>query len=182
MPLQQLDIPANDVASATTLTTRTGFRFAVRPIVPGDAPALAGFFEHVTKDDLRFRFLSSLKKVSYGVIEELTHVDHGLTEHLLAFDGDGKTIIATAMFAADADKEHAEVALAIRPEYKGLGVSWTLLEHIAGLAKARGIRRIASIESCDHHEAIELEREMGFTASSYPGDASLVLLEARLAA
>ena len=173
---------ASTVSPTATLTTRTGFRFAVRPVAPGDAAALADFFQHVTKADLRFRFLTSLRKVSYDVIDSMTHVDHGLTEHLVAFDGNGKTIIATAMYAAEASKDHAEVALAIRPEYKGFGVSWSLLDHIAQLAKARGIRKIASIESRDHHEAIELEREMGFTASSYPGDARLVLLEARLAA
>lgn len=38
---------------------------------------------------------------------------------------------------------------------------------------------LESIEARVHHEAIEMEREMGSTASAYPGDARLVLLQVK---
>jgi hypothetical protein len=47
-------------------------------------------------------------------------------------------------------------------------------------AAARGIGTLESIEFRDNGEAIGLEREMGFTAAPYPGDATLVLLGKRL--
>ena len=46
--------------------------------------------------------------------------------------------------------------------------------------KARGIGAIESIEARDNREAIALEREMGFTARSCPGDSTLILLSKRL--
>lgn len=163
-----------------TLTTRSGFGFQVRPARPTDDAALAEFFTHVEKDDLRFRFLSALKAVGPQLLATMTNVDHDRTENILAFDGDGKTILASAMLAADAEGKRAEVAMAIRADYKRKGISWSLLEHVAHLAKAKGYLTLESIEARDHHEAIEMEREMGFTASACPGDATLVVLRAQL--
>lgn len=173
------DISRIDQA-VSTLTTRTGFGFDVRPAQPNDEAALAEFFTHVEKDDLRFRFLSALNTVGHHLLASMTNVDHDRTENILAFDDDGKTIIASAMLATDADGKRAEVAMAIRGDYKRKGISWTMLDHIALLAKAKGIRTLESIEARDHHEAIEMEREMGFTASTCPGDPTLVVLQAKL--
>jgi GNAT superfamily N-acetyltransferase len=112
------------------------------------------------------------------MLERLTKVDHERSEDFLAFDGD--TLIASAMLAADPAMERAEVAIAIRPDYKHRGVGWALLAHLARHAREKGIGLIESIECRDNVEAISVEKEMGFTATPYPGDATLVLLQKRL--
>jgi len=56
------------------------------------------------------------------------------------------------------------------------GIGWELLAHIARYADTKGLRSLESIESRDNHEAIELERDMGFVISDYPGDSTLVLV------
>ena len=164
----------------TLLTTRNGIDFQVRPAQPSDEPALAEFFSHVERDDLRFRFLSGIKKVGSDLLAMMTDVDHLRTENILAFDTDGKTIIASAMLVADEDGKRAEVAMAIREDFKQKGISWTLLEHITHIAKAKGITTLESIEARDHHEAINMEREMGFKGFPMPGDATLIVLRADL--
>ena len=166
--------------SGTTLTTRSNFAFQVRAAQSNDQAALAEFFTHVDKDDLRFRFLSPINTVGPHLIATLANVDHQRTENVLAIDADGTTVIASAMLAADPDGKRAEVAMAIRADYKRKGISWTLLEHVARLAEAKGIETLESIEARDHHEAIEMEREMGFTASPAPDDATLILLQVKL--
>ena len=164
----------------TLLTTRNGINFHVRSAKPSDEPGLAEFFAHVEKDDLRFRFLSGVATVGHHLLAMMTEVDHDRTENILAFDTDGKTIIASAMLAADADGKRAEVAMAIREDFKLKGISWTMLEHITHIAKAKGITTLESIEARDHHEAIEMEREMGFKGFAMPGDATLIVLRADL--
>ena len=164
----------------TILTTRTGFGFSVRPVQPSDEPALAEFFTRVGKDDLRFRFLSGLNTVGHHLLAMMTDVDHDRTENILAIDADGTTIIASAMLAADEDGKRAEVAMAIREDFKLKGISWMLLEHVTRLAKAKGIQTLESIEARNHHEAIEMEREMGFKAFALPGDATLMVFRADL--
>lgn len=170
------------VSKNIPLTTRSGFEFHVRPVAPSDEEGLAEFFNHVTKDDLRFRFLSPIPEVGKEMLSYLINVDHDHKEDFLALDIDDKTIIASAMIGANEDKSVAEVAIVVHADYKHRGMSWTFLEYVTSEARRSGIKKLQSIESRENHAAIELEREMGFTAKSYPGDATLMLLEFDLTA
>ena len=174
-PKPRLDSPT---ALPIELTTWTGFTFRVRPVTSADESALDELFRGVSLDDRRFRFLSGVQQVSHDFLQRLTEVDHDRTEDFLAFDRD--TLIATAMLAADAEMERAEVAISIRSDYKHRGIGWALLDHVARHARARGIELLESIECRDNVEAISLEKEMGFTATPYPGDATLILLQKKL--
>ena len=163
------------------LQTRSGVRFNVRSAAREDEGRLTDFFTHVTPEDLRFRFLTPVRKPGHQLVASLVDVDHTQTENLLAFDAETELLIATAMIAADPSLDRAEVAIAVRADYKHKGVGWTLLAHVADYARERGIRIIESIQSYDDREAIGLEREMGFEARAYEGDASLVRLSKQLA-
>lgn len=169
-----------DANWSAILKTRSGFECPVRPVTTADDPALTAFFAHVTPDDLRFRFLSSIREVGAARIAEMTHIDHKQTQDFVVTEPGGDAIIANAMLAADAQMETAEVAISIREDMKGRGIGWSLLEHVARYARAQGIRKLLSIESRDNHAAIELEREMGFTARPFDGDPALVILESQL--
>lgn len=166
--------------SSVKLQTRTGFNFWVDPVKADDANAVREFFAHVTGEDLRFRFLTAMRKVSDEQIEALTAVDHVLSENFIARDFQRSAIIASAHLVTDKTGLRAEVALAVHMDFKHKGISWTLLKFIADHAKNRGIKILTSIESRDHHQAIDLEREMGFVARPVAGDATLVELTADL--
>lgn len=168
------------MTALTDLLTRTGFAAQVRPANDTDDAALTEFFEHVSKDDLRFRFLSAIQHVSPKQIEQMTHIDHRQTEDFLVFEKGSTRVIGNAMLAADKKMETAEVAFTVHEVYKGKGLETALLEYVTQQAKARGIRKLQSIENRENHCTIELERKMGFTAKGIDGDPMLVLLEAAL--
>lgn len=161
------------------LATRSGFAFDVRPVAPSDEDRLATFFAHVTAKDLRFRFLDT-REIGADEIRRMILIDHDLTEGFLALAPEDGAVIASAMLAIDPARERGEVAIAIRPEYKQRGVSWSLLEHVTRYAEARGLRVIESIESRANQAAITLEQEMGFTSSPVEGEPTLVLVQRRL--
>jgi N-acetylglutamate synthase-like GNAT family acetyltransferase len=165
---------------ARNLTTRGGLDVHIRPAQAEDEAALGAFFAGVAPEDMRFRFLSALRTVSHELLASMTDVDHRQTENFLAFEKGKPGIIASAMLACTDDMAKGEVAIAILPEYKHKGLSWQLLAHVAKFAEDKGVKTIESIESREHHAAIEMEQEMGFTATSYPGDATLVLLQRQL--
>ena len=171
--------PVVEASGETSLSTWKDFSFRVRPTTSQDEALLAEFFTHVSAEDRRFRFLTGVDNVGHALLERLVSVDHDRTENFLAFDGD--LLIGTAMLAADPGRERAEVAISLRADYKDRGIGWALLDHVARFAEQRGIRRIESIESRENRQAIALERDMGFTAEEYPGDASLVLISKDLA-
>ena len=156
------------------LTARSGFRFQVKPAEPADAHDLAELVSNISDDDRRFRFLTAITTLPRETLVRMTEVDHQRTEDFLAFDG--SKMIASAMIAADPELTRAEVAICIHGDYKKRGVGWALLDHAVGWAKSKGIKTVESIESWGNHDAIALQREMGFTAQPCPGDATLVLI------
>ncbi|TGQ72568.1 N-acetyltransferase [Mesorhizobium sp. M00.F.Ca.ET.186.01.1.1] len=165
----------------SAITTRTGFRFEVRPARPDDEPALAEFFTHVTPDDLRFRFLGGVKEVSHERLVTMTRSDDAHVHNFLAFSVDGM-LVAVAMLASDPADRNGEVAICIRADRKHLGIGWDLLAYIAKYAEKLGIEAIQSIESRENHAAIEVERDMGFTITTDPDDATLVVVRRELGA
>ncbi|OYX63317.1 MAG: GNAT family N-acetyltransferase [Sphingomonadales bacterium 32-64-17] len=170
-----------DEAGTVQLVTRTGFKFGVRAVAAADEPALADFFRQVTPDDLRFRFLSAVREVSHARLEEMINVDQERTESFIVTAPDeGDAIVAAAMLAADPAGERAEVAISMRADHKGLGIGWTLLDHLAKHAEAKGVRVLESVESRANRAAISLEREMGFIAEPVEGDSTLVVLRRQL--
>lgn len=164
------------ITAPEMLNTRSGLQLLVRPTTEFDETELRRFFDRVSDDDRRFRFLAARDHISHEQIEPLVHVDHFRSESYLAFETIGGKLIATAQLACDNPLDTAEVAISVRADFKGKGVGWALLDLLSREARKRGVRRVISIESRDNHEAIELEREKGFTAEPVEGDASLVLL------
>lgn len=163
------------------LQTRAGVRLNVRPVTIADEPLLAEYFTHVTKEDLRFRYLVGINQVSKERIAELAEIDHVQVENYLAFGHGGKPLIATAMLACDPTFERAEVAITVREDFKDLGIGWELLSYLAKVARAKGVKVLESIEQRDNHAAIELERHMGFTAEADPDDPTLIIVRKELA-
>ena len=163
------------------LQTRAGVLLTVRPVTIADEPLLAEFFTHVTKEDLRFRYLAGVDHVSQERIAELAEVDHVHVENFLAFAPGGEPLVATAMLACDAKFDHAEVAITIREDFKDQGIGWELLSYLAQVARAKGVRTLELIEQRDNHAAIELERHMGFKVEADPDDPALLIVRKQLA-
>ena len=162
------------------LTTRTGLKISVRAASLTDGSILDNLFHHVCEEDLRFRFLSGMKHVSPERIREMTNIDHRTVETFIAFLNGSDTAIAVGTLAASATGEQGEVAISVHAEYRNVGVGWELLSFIAEQAKSRGIKLIQSIESRANHDAIELERNMGFKAEPFPGESTLVIVSKTL--
>ena len=170
---------ASDMAE---LITRGGLRLHVRTAEPADEVLLAEFFRNVAPDDLRFRFLTGLNQVRREQLMAMLSVDHERTETLLAFDPGQDKLVAVAMLAGDEQLHTAEVAISVRADCKHKGVGWTLLDHVLRFAEQRGFSAVISIESRANREAIELEREMGFSVEEVPGDPTLVIVRRPLSA
>lgn len=168
------------MTETSQLSTRTGLSLSVRPAAEGDEGVLGSFFDAVSDEDRRFRFLAASEHVSHEQLDPLLHADHFRSESFLAFDDATGELVASALLACDTDLDTGEIAVSIRSDYKGKGVGWALLDFLAGEAQERGVRRVISIESRDNHAAIELEREKGFTPEPFEDDRTLVLLSKTL--
>ena len=162
------------------IETRTGLKLKVRSVSPDDEQTVIDFFRKVAPEDLRFRFLNSLKAVGPVLAHELVDVDHIETENLLGFNSEDGSLVASAMVVADDKASDAEVAVAVRSDLKGQGVGWAMLRHACDFARVRGFERVHSVELSDNQLGISLEREMGFDARPCPDDMTLTILSKAL--
>ncbi|QYF87019.1 GNAT family N-acetyltransferase [Brevundimonas sp. PAMC22021] len=155
------------------IITRAGVRLHVRRTRDEDEPALAAFFASVTPEDLRFRFLATLREVGHDRLVAMIRANDARNESLIAFVDDG-SVAATAILASDGAGKRAEAAVVLRGDLKGQGVGWSLLDHLVSRARARGYAVIEFIEGHANRSALEIEREMGFEEEVVDGDPSLV--------
>jgi len=105
---------------SATLTTRDGLDLHIRPASPEDEATVRTFFAELGPDDLRFRFLSPMPRVSDSLYDTLLRVDHVRTEDFLVFvDDNGRDrMVASAMLSCDPQTRKAEVAISVHPAYR----------------------------------------------------------------
>ncbi|WP_159982170.1 MULTISPECIES: GNAT family N-acetyltransferase [unclassified Novosphingobium] len=159
-----------------TLPTRSGLDIDVRPATEADMPDLVEFFDRVTDEDRRFRFLAAAEHVGDSHLRPLVHTDHFRTESWVGINRASGQIVVSAVLACDGPLDTGEIAVSICGNHRGKGIGWPMLDFLADQAAMRGCRRAISIESRDNHAAIDLEREKGFTPEPLEGDPSLVVL------
>lgn len=162
------------------LTTQSGFRVFVRPARSGDRAALERFFGRLTAEDLYFRFLSGLRKIDEDRLEAMLRDTDDHSIDFLALDIATGEILATAMLVADSGFGTAEFALATAPDAKGKGISWLLLDLACRYSAAAGVKRLQSLQSSSQADALQLEREMGFSIRTCADDSTLMLAEKAL--
>ena len=167
---------------SASLATLTGLRLNIRPASPEDEPIVRAFFGALGPDDLRFRFLSPMPRLCESLYDTLLRVDHVRTEDYLVFvdEGGADLMVASAMLSCDPGTKTAEVAISVHPAWRSQGIGWTLLDFIARDAEQRGMEVLQSIECPDNRGALDVERDLGFHVSFYPGDPTLNLVSRRL--
>ena len=162
------------------LTTKGGLKVRIRPAWPEDQRDLGVFFEALTPEDLRHRFLTSIKTVDEERLSLIAQVDFRRAASFVALDSATGAILAVALLAGAPKADRAEVAVSVRSDLKGRGLGWSLLEHTLAYAKAVGIRVVESFEAADNDEALKLEREMGFAVRPVADDFGLRVAERAL--
>jgi Acetyltransferases len=164
------------VTAPLVLTTRSGIELEVRQAREADEADLKAFFDRVTEQDRRFRFLAAADHVTHEQLEPLVHTDHFRSESWIGFNRASGQIVVSGLLACDGPLDTCEVAISVCGDHKGKGIGWAMLQFLSQQAQSRGCRRVISIESRNNHAAIEVEREHGFVPEPVEGDPSLVVL------
>ncbi|WP_404189749.1 bifunctional acetate--CoA ligase family protein/GNAT family N-acetyltransferase [Streptomyces tauricus] len=129
---------------------RDGGTARIRPIAADDADRLVSFYEQVSAESKYYRFFAPYPRLSAKDVHRFTH--HDFVDRVGLAATVGGEFIATVRYdriAADgrpasAPADEAEVAFLVQDAHQGRGVASALLEHIAAVARERGIRRFAA--------------------------------------
>lgn len=149
----------------------------IRPIRPSDAGALSAMHRSQSDESRYFRFFAPMPELSPRDLERFTRVDHADRVALVTLLGDA--IIAVARFDR-VEPTVAELALMVADAHQGRGLGAILLEHLASIARERGITCfVAEVLPANTRMLALLERS-GYRVRQRLDD-GVVLIEADLA-
>ncbi|OKJ03705.1 acyl-CoA synthetase [Streptomyces sp. CB01249] len=163
------------------MVLRDGGTARIRPITTDDAERLVSFYEQVSDESKYYRFFAPYPRLSAKDVHRFTHHDYvdrvGLAVTV------GGEFIATVRYdridatgrPASAPADEAEVAFLVQDAHQGRGVASTLLEHIAAVARERGIRRFAAEVLPANTKMIKVFRDAGYTQQRSFEDGSVHL-------
>lgn len=124
---------------------RDGGSVRVRAVRPDDRERLLEAFERLSEQSLYMRFFTAKKALSERELDFFTRLDFvnhvGLAVTLREDNreriiGIGRYIVVEGPW----DRPRAEVAFTVVDEHQGRGIGTLLLEHLANLARDRGVR------------------------------------------
>ncbi|MFE0451656.1 GNAT family N-acetyltransferase [Streptomyces sp. NPDC058914] len=148
---------------------RDGGTARVRPITVDDAERLVSFYEQVSDESKYYRFFAPYPRLSAKDVHRFTH--HDFVDRVGLAATVGGEFIATVRYdrigadgmPASAPADEAEVAFLVQDAHQGRGVASALLEHVAAVARERGIRRFAAEVLPANTKMIKVFTDAGYT-------------------
>ena len=146
-----------------------GSTIIIRAIHPEDRERFAQAFQEFIKspDSVRFRFHGFKRSLSENEAIQMTDVD--FVDHVglvatLGTDPEQPLIGVGRYIVCDDAPEHrrAEVAFAVLDEHQGKGVGSLLLQHLAKIGRAQGVREFQAEVLSDNNPMIAVLAGSGF--------------------
>ena len=138
------------------VTLRDGRGVLIRPIQPSDAPALAEAIESADADTIRRRFLGGHPQVTPELLDFLTTVDYASRFALVAVEPASQRGVAVARYEPAEQEGAADVAIAVTPGWRDVGLAAELLRMLAQAASERGIHTFTGTYLADNRPVTAL--------------------------
>src|SRR5690554_4646491 len=165
--------------SATTVETlRDGSRVSIRPIRPEDKPAQAAFFDSLSAHSRHLLFLAGVAQLSEKDLERLCAPDESREMAYVAVAGgpEGETHVGVCRYASSRTPcDEAEISVAVADAWQHKGLATLLLKRLIEHARARGVKRLYSVDSATNHRMRRLARHLGFSERPDPDDVRQVI-------
>ncbi len=153
----------------------------VRPIRPEDEPAIHEVLRHVTPEDLRLRFFAPIKEFTHQFIARLTQLDYARAMAFVAFDEASNELVGVVRIHSDSIYESGEYAILLRPDLKGKGLGWALMQLIIEYAKSEGLKVIFGEVLQENLIMLQMCRDLGFEVKADPVEPGICNVKLRLA-
>lgn len=176
-PADRLAIRPYPAELETTLHLSGGEGIPVRPVRPEDAPALRTMIDKTDSEDIRLRFLSSMRRLPEQFAARLTQIDYEREMALAALDPVDGSIIGVVRLAADADRQRAEYGVLVRSDRKGTGLGYALMQYLIEYARSQQIGCLFGDVLVENTRMLQICREQGFTVKASRDDPTLATVE-----
>lgn len=142
------------------VTLLDGRHALLRPIRPDDGLALRRAVAHSDPTTLRRRFLGGRPPRSDQEFERLVCVDYNRRMAVVALGPDGPGV-GIARYEALGDTDTAEVAVAVDPAWRHVGLATALVQLLAAAAVGNGLRHFTAEFFADNRDVTDIIAEAG---------------------
>lgn len=153
--------PGYPTSYETSARLADGRQVEIRPVLPSDAAELAEAIRTADSETLHARFLGSPPPLTKATLDTLTRLDYVNRFALVARSrGRGVAIARYAKLpAANEGGTVAEIAVAVRPGWRKVGLASALIELLAARALECGITDFTALFLANNRPVAELARE-----------------------
>ena len=151
----------------TSVILPDGRTFQIRPIRPEDEPVFQTLFSGLSADEIRMRFLHSMRTLSHSQAARLTQIDYDREMALVVAapaDAREQELCAHVQLLSDPDNERGEFSILVRRDIGGKGVGRMLMQRIIAYARSRGIKEIFGNVLNENKAMLRLAEALGFTS------------------
>ena len=154
-----------------TVKLPSGKEVFIHPIRPEDQPAHNNFVEHLTKEDLRYRFLGVIRDIPSSEMARLVQIDYDREMAFIATAPDINGItetLAVVRTVTNSDNSKADFAVMVRSDLKRTGLGTLLMSKMINYCKSRGTKSITGGVMNENQAMLNLVKKLGFTVSKLP--------------
>ena len=123
---------------------RDGTPLTIRSVRPDDRDRMRDAYGRLSPEAIYLRLFAPKKELAESELTRLIEVDFDREVALVATIGAGtqESVIGGGRYvSANNDRRAAEVAFTVDGRYRGQGIASRLLQHLAAIARGRGITR-----------------------------------------
>ncbi len=145
--------------------TRGGRQIMLRPIRPEDEPQHYDLLSHLSAEDIRFRFFSSIHDLAHSQMARYTQIDFDREMAFIATAEDDKgqpETLGVVRAITDPDNEQAEFAIVVRSDLKGQGLGSALLDKMIAYCRDRGTSEMIGQVMVENRAMLALAESRGF--------------------
>ena len=144
---------------------RDGASITIRSLTPGDRPHVLAVFRTMGPASVRHRFFTSKRELAESDLAFLGKLDGGREVALAAMvrDHDRERALGIGRYVVLDDPSCAEVAFEVGDADQGRGIGTLLLEHLAVIARGRGVTTFRAEVEADNGAMLDMFGKSGFT-------------------
>lgn len=160
-PGQSAGSPPGDGFPGQDVVLVDGSTARLRALRPGDTPAVVAFYEQLSGEALRQRYLGTRSPLSNREADRLVRA--GDPDHLAVAVVRGDQLLGIGQYERLPGGDQAEVAFVVDDTHRRLGIGTLLLENLASYGRRHGVRRLVADTWTTNHQMLEVFRHAGFT-------------------
>ncbi len=183
MQTPESDSPGPDPATLRwSETLHDHSHVLIRHIVPQDREAERAFIEGLSDEARQMRFMGQVRHPSEATLDRFTRLDLEREAAFVAvtMEDAHERIVGVSRYSGNPDEGVCECAVTVTDQWQNKGLGTILMRHLIDVARARGMKRMVSMDSVENVEMRDLAKHLGFTRRIDPEDASLAIHELAL--